>query len=92
MKMVEIRTEDKSSSRWFNELIEKYKLNKNNQIHSAVVMWEYGGKLWNAKLNCGENELRGFRMILDHQIDREMMKSYIEENFEITDEPAVDGQ
>lgn len=82
MKMIQIQTEDKSASRWFKELIDKHRLTKDNQVHSAMVLWEYGGKIYNAKLNCRETELREFKNCIDRHIMKEMIQENIQELIE----------
>lgn len=77
--MVHIQTEDKSASRWFKELIDKHKLTKDNQVHAAMVLWEYGGKIYNAKLNCRETELREFKNCIDRHIIKEMINESLQE-------------
>lgn len=79
MKTVNIKTEPKSASKWFTELIDKHRLTKDNQIHSAVVMWEYNGRVWKAQLNCKYPELAVYKGCLEKQIYKEVLEEAIEE-------------
>jgi hypothetical protein len=83
--IIEFKTRSKLLKEWLKEVIKINALTKNNDVKSAIIMWETKDKngnsvLMHAKYNCGMQEFEWMRNCMDAQVFNMKMDEYLKKN------------
>lgn len=83
--IIGFKTRSKLLKEWLKEVIKINALTKNNDVKSAIIMWETKDKngnsvLMHAKYNCGREEFEWMRNCMDAQVFNMKMDEYLKKN------------
>ena len=84
-KIIEFKTRSKLLKEWLKEVIKINALTKNNDVKSAIIMWEERNEkgesvLMHAKYNCGMEEFEWMKNCLDAHIFNLKVDEYLRKN------------
>lgn len=83
--IIEFKTRSKLLKEWLKEVIKINALTKNDNVKSAVIMWEDKNEkgesvLMHAKYNCGREEFEWMKNCLEAQVFNMKMDEFLRKN------------